>query len=184
MSSKQKIIFLMLCLCLPVCCISTIKAQDSIPQKIIPEGKLQWSDFMDEADKNSEYWADTYWYVQYKYNILEFRGDTVIINLNVWPSLKTNSWVLPDKETDELLQHEQVHFDFARLVAFKFKNEAGSTILFKYNYPQKLDSIFNSILTNIMQMEKQYDDETNHMLNKPEQQRWNKKIADMLKEEE
>lgn len=178
--TKQKIAFLYLLFILLISCIA-IKAQDKIPDKIITGGKLEWSDYTGEIDKNSIYWATTHWFVHYKYEIIQFHGDTVKIDLQVWPALQGNSWVLPDKKTTELLQHEQGHFDFARLLSFEFKKEAGSTVLLINNCDRKLDSIFNAALSNIKQMEIQYDDETNHMRNRTEQKKWNKKIADMLK---
>jgi len=179
--TKQKIAFLYLLFILLISCIA-IKAQDTIPDKIIAGGKLEWSDYTGEIDKNSNYWATTHWFVHYKYEIIQFHGDTVKIDLQVWPALQGNSWVLPDKKTTELLQHEQGHFDFARLLSLEFKKEAGSTVLLINNCDRKLDSIFNTTLNNIKQMEIQYDDETNHMWNRTEQKKWNKKIADMLKE--
>lgn len=165
-------------------CISTIKAQDSLQDKLIEDGKLKWSDFAGKRDTISTYWATTNWYVRYKYSINHFQKDTVILDMNVWLFLKANSWVLVDKESDELLQHEQGHFDFARLLALEFKNEASSTVLLFGNYKYKLDSIFNALLTKISQMEIQYDKETNHMWNREEQELWNEKISAMLKEAE
>jgi hypothetical protein len=182
---KQKTAFLLLQICLLLASgTSAVKAQDTIPNKPILNGKLQWNDYSGQVDKNSTYWASTHWYVHYKYKILQYLGDTVIIDLQVWPALKADSWVLPDKKTDELLQHEQGHFDFARLLVLQFKKETDSIVFLKYNYILKLDSIFNSLLNNIVQTEKQYDNETNHMLNKPEQEKWNEKLSLMLKAEE
>lgn len=159
----------------------TSKAQDTIPEKLIPDGKLKWSDYTGDIDKHSTYWATTYWNVHYKYRIVQFHQDTVEVDLQVWPALQGNSWVFPNKESAELLQHEQGHYDFARLLTLNFKKEADSTVLLMNNYSRKLDSIFNAALNNIRQMEIQYDNETNHMWNRIEQKRWNKKIGDMLK---
>jgi predicted secreted Zn-dependent protease len=99
----------------------------------------------------------------------------------VWTALQENSWVMPDKKSKELLRHEQGHFDFGRLLALEFEKQADSTLLRINNCGHKLDSIFNSIFNNIKQMNAQYDKDTNHMLNRKEQKRRNKKIADMLK---
>ncbi|HEX5152349.1 MAG TPA: hypothetical protein VFW07_12935 [Parafilimonas sp.] len=176
---KQNLAFLHL-VCMLLISGIAIKAQDTLHEKLIAGGKLQWSDYTGEVDKHSAYWATTFWYVHYKYKIIQAHGDTVKIDLQVWPALQEKSWVLPDKKSPELLQHEQGHFDLARLLTAEFKKEAGSTALLMNNYSRKLDSIFNAALTNIKQMEIQYDKETNHMWNRDAQERWNKKIADML----
>jgi len=177
---KQNLVFLHLFF-MPMIFTVAVQAQDTIPYKVITDGKLKWSDYTGEVDKYSTYWATTYWNVHYKYKIVQFHHDTVTIDLQVWPALQENSWALPDKETTELLQHEQGHYDFALLLTLEFKKEADSTTLLMNNYNRKLDSIFNATLNNIQQMEIQYDNETNHMWNRPAQKRWNDKIADMLK---
>lgn len=156
-------------------------AQAENDGKIIVNDKLTWDDFTGQLDETSKYWARTNWRVTYKYKIISTRKDTVAIELNVLPFLKTTSWVLPSKKTDELLVHEQGHFNFALLVAAEFKKTVNSTILLKSDYNQKISFIFNSVLNNVKQMEVQYDEETKHMVNKKEQLRWNIKIDEMLK---
>ena len=95
--------------------------------------------------------------------------------------MEKNSWVLPNRKDNELLQHEQGHFDFAILSASEFKKIALSVTLLKSNYVRKIDSVFNATLNKYKQMEIQYDEETNHMLNKKQKMLWNKKFDEMLK---
>ena len=177
---KQSINFLLLTASLMACVILNTNAQIVAADKIIPDGKIKWDDFTGPVEADSKYGATIYWRINYKYKVLSFRGDTAIIDLQVSPLFKGKSWVLPNKKTDELLAHEQGHFDLAIIGALKFKKIATSTILLKGNYAEKINLIFDSILTDIRQMELQYDEETNHMLNRSEQARWNKKINDML----
>jgi len=179
---KQKITFFLLTFFILICCVLT-KAQDTITvsDKRIIGGKLKWSDYTGQVDKSSNYWANTLWNVHYKDTIIQTHGDTVKLDLQVWTALQENSWVLPEKESKELQHHEQGHFDFGRLLALEFEKQADSTVLHINNCRHKLDSIFNSILNNVRQMNVQYDKDTNHMWNRKEQKRWNKKIADMLK---
>src|SRR6476659_5465978 len=59
---KQKIAFLSLLFILLIPGI-TIKAQATIPDQIIVDGKLKWSDYTGGIDRNSNYWATTHWYV-------------------------------------------------------------------------------------------------------------------------
>ncbi|MCC5613171.1 hypothetical protein LC612_42465 [Nostoc sp. CHAB 5834] len=160
--------------------IANANAQNVNVDKLIENGKLRWEDFSGPVDPASKYWATTYWLVKYKYKVLSFRRDTVNIDLQTSVFLRGNSWVLPDKKTDELLEHEQGHFNMGILCTLKFKKEVASTVLLKSNYNEKIDLIFKSILMDINQMSLRYDEETNHMLNKSEQKKWNKKINNML----
>jgi predicted secreted Zn-dependent protease len=95
--------------------------------------------------------------------------------------LKNDSWVLPDKKSSELLEHEQGHFDFAMLCSREFEKAVRSTTLLKINYPQKIDSIFKATLNKYKQMEIQYDTETNHMFDRSKQAEWNRALETMLK---
>ncbi|GAB2595804.1 hypothetical protein GCM10027190_50020 [Spirosoma areae] len=86
----------------------------------------------------------------------------------------------PDKKTDELLQHEQGHFNIGQLCALRFNKVIKSTILLKSNYVEKINLIFKSILAEANQMDLQYDEETNHSRNRSEQKKWNQKINSLL----
>jgi hypothetical protein len=179
---KQNISFILLIIFLIAGNIIKVSAQTSDTDKTISDGKLQWDYYTGQVDNNSNYWAMTYWGVYYKYKILPLHGDTVITDLQTWTVLKKNSWILPNRKINELLQHEQGHFDFAILSASEFKKVVFSTILLKNNCAQKIDSVFNATLNKYKQMEIQYDEETNHMLNKKQQMLWNKKFEEMLKQ--
>ena len=162
------------------CNVEKCGAQAIDADEIIENNKLRWSDFAGPIDETSKYWARTNWRVAYKYKAF-FRKDTVTVDLIATPVLKATSWVLPDKKSDELLVHEQGHFDFGLLVAAEFEKAIKSTVLLRSDYSQKISFIFNSIIGNVKQLEIQYDEETNHMKNKKEQLRWNTKISEMLK---
>lgn len=160
--------------------ITDTNAQSEYPDKTIENGKLRWEDFSGPVDPNSKYSAATRWLINYKYKILSFRGDTVNIDLQVFTFLRGNSWVIPDKKSNELLEHEQGHFNNALIHALKFKKEIMATILLKSNHYEKVSSIFKSIIKDANQMDLQYDEETNHSLNRSEQKKWNQKFNSML----
>jgi hypothetical protein len=178
---KHRIPFLLLAIILMTSCNSKSSVQTVSADTIIPDGKLRWEYYKGQGDSTSKYWAATYWYVKYEYSIRPSYGDTAKTDLQVWPVLKGNTWVLPDRKSDELLRHEQGHYNFAILLASEFKHTIDSTVLFKTNYSQKMDSIFQAIFNKYRQMEVQYDNETNHMNNKGKQELWNKKFEEMLK---
>jgi Bacterial protein of unknown function (DUF922) len=177
---KQKLYYIFLMFFLIAGNTLKVSAQISDSDKIISDGKVLWDYYSGRVDDNSNYAAMTYWSVYYKSGIIPLHGDTVTADLQTWTVLKKNSWVLPDKKSNELLQHEQGHFDFAILSALEFKKIVFSTTLFKSNYAQKIDSVFKTTLNKYKQMEIQYDEETNHSLNKNGQMLWNKKFEEML----
>jgi hypothetical protein len=103
-------------------------------------------------------------------------GDSAIINcyqiiLELNPK---TSWVKKALATDELLVHEQGHFNIGIL--------SMKEILFKYRTTKFTKSNFNEVLKNLfLDTQKKYNDlgikydnETDHSKNKEQQLKWNK----------
>jgi hypothetical protein len=149
--------------------------------KTIPDGKLEWKYYTGQIDSNSSYWANTICGINYKFSIVPSFSDTVKVLLHSWTVLKNDSWVLPDKKSSELLEHEQGHFDFSILCSLEFEKVVKSTTFLIINYSQKIDSLFKATLNKYKLLEIQYDTETNHMLDRSKQAEWNKAIETMLK---
>jgi|GEM_PF-3012169 len=152
----------------------------SVSDRIISGDSLSWAYYSIKSDSDSSYWANTVWAVYYKYKIVSFRFDTVKVELQTTRVLKGESWVLREKQSDELLRHEQVHFNMGILFELEFKYEVASTTLFIDDYGQKVDSVFNAVLKNIMDLNVEYDNETHHMWNKSKQQLWKAKIEEKI----
>jgi hypothetical protein len=149
--------------------------------KAIPDGKLDWKYYTGQIDPNSKYWANTNCGVYYNFKMIPSFSDTVKIILHSWTVLKNDSWVLPDKKSSELLEHEQGHFDFAILCSLEFEKKIRATKFLKIDYPQKIDSIFKVTLNKYKLLEVQYDKETNHMFDRNKQAEWNKTLETMIK---
>lgn len=156
------------------------QAQPVYTSKIIANGKLKWEDFSGPVDPTSKYAATTHYQIIYTYKVISTRGSQVSLDLQVSTRLRGNSWVKPTQRSDKLLAHEQGHFDIARIHALKFKQAILSTVLLKDTYNEKINLVFQLYLINAKLMGLQYDEETNHSLNKSEQKRWNQKINSLL----
>ena len=152
----------------------------SVSDKIIPGDSLTWAYYTIKSDSDSSYWANTLWNVYYKYKIVSIHVDTVKVELQTSYVLKGESWVSKERESDELLRHEQVHFNMAILCELEFKHGVASTTLFLNDYRQKIDSVFNTVLKNIIELNVEYDNETNHMWNQSKQQFWQTKINEKI----
>jgi predicted secreted Zn-dependent protease len=93
------------------------------------------------------------------------------------------SWVKPDKRSAELLKHEQGHYNLALLFASEFKRTVDSTTFFIHDHHEKIKALFAAFMEKYKAMQLQYDEETNHMLNRKKQKMWNEKIEELLKQE-
>lgn len=93
---------------------------------------------------------------------------------------KKTSWRIKKQETDNLLRHEQYHFNLAEVFTRKIRKEL---IEQKTDYASKdFDKIFKKIWKECEKAQKKYDKETNHSKVTEEQSRWEKDIDNQLQE--
>jgi hypothetical protein len=168
----------------PVCHYQLI--ENALPDTIFwtPNLKLHWVDFRGTVSENSPYSAFTNTVISLKYSfklngkqvIPQFKVDCMFNCLKSW-ARKDN----PDLLTDELLMHEQLHFDIAELTARKLRNALKNQKYTLENYEFKIDAIRNRIILDGERMQERYDLETGHGSQKKEQSIWEQKIAKELK---
>lgn len=157
-------------------CIVT-NAQDSL---IVWSGSkpLRWTDFSGPVKPGSEYDAEVFAEVQYRY-IFKDKNN---FKFDVFATFSRNtSWSRKSKQSEALLKHEQMHFDLAELYARKLQEEFE-----KYNYTEnfakEIVAIFEPLKKEYHSMQLKCDEETNHSLNREKQEQWEAYIqAELLK---
>jgi hypothetical protein len=138
--------------------------------------KLTWDDYKAKPDPGSGAAASTTTHLGIEYNI-NSNGFSYKIASHF---SKTTSWGL--HKTDYILSHEQGHFDIAEFFARKLYKQMAAYQFNKKTYQQDLNKIYQDVLDEKEEIQNQYDDETNHSINKEKQAEWLKKIEKMLKE--
>lgn len=136
---------------------------------------LQWSDFKGSADDSSPYFAYTAWKTNVKFSGVQFEGEKAIISgfeMTVEFDDK-KSWVKKGKETDELLRHEQGHFDVGLLYMQEVLRNFANVNFTRSGYKEEFQNFIGEIHRKYAAMGKQYDQETNHSIKKEEQSKWN-----------
>jgi hypothetical protein len=154
----------------------------SVPTDDLIEWKktttLKWSDFKGKPDNSIEYKAMTYSRIGLE---ADFEDNTFIVDVKTY-FVRNKSWT-KNKESENLLRHEQVHFDIAEVIARKIRkaySEYESTDLEETQ--TYLQETYNEYYGPVWDSYNQYDEDTNHGLVKEEQTRWEKKIEKELKE--
>lgn len=144
---------------------------------------LTWDDFTGKPDKNSTFDAHTYWNVNYRYKKVIYKNDTarieepvVILELN-----KRLSWVKPGRETPNLLKHEQGHFDIGLLCQKELIDKFNTSTFTRFDFRDKVQLLFKTILDKYALMGTKYDDETRHGKNPEKQKSWNDFFSRELK---
>lgn len=143
---------------------------------------LTWKDFTGEIDVKKEYDAWTYAGINYVYSWYYDENDEIGLDLNAWAYFDpAQSWVKRNKQSAELLAHEQVHFDIAQLHCLYFIETAESSS-YSTEIENELGKIFNIYYADLLAMQIQYDEETDHFKNKTAQKEWAEKINAEIKD--
>ena len=87
------------------------------------------------------------------------------------------SWVKYDlKRKDDLLNHEQTHFDLSEIYARKVRKEFSELLDPCGKSDDELNIIVNLFLEKFQEEERKYDKETEHGLNEELQYEWDQKV--------
>jgi hypothetical protein len=158
---------------------------NSTAQKIVIGGEdtsrmLTWDDFRGKPDKESPFFAYTFWNISTRYDAFLFKGDTVDWKVTVIYELGKDSWKKKDKTSDSLLRHEQDHFDIGRICAAELQSKINSTVFLKSNYQSKINTLVTECINKCKKMNDQYDKESNHGGNVEQQLKWDAFVREEL----
>jgi hypothetical protein len=122
------------------------------------------------------YVAHTSCNVTMKYNVQKYRGDyRLTFNISLLLN-RDRSWINRQMITsasmmDEVLRHEQGHYQIAYLMQQEMISELNST-RYTGDYQRQANDIFNRIDDKYKQMNADYDNDTQHMQNRKQQAAW------------
>jgi hypothetical protein len=143
------------------------------------ERKLTWADFKGEP-KGTYYAAlSNCAFAQSIEPVMENGKGIIYIYVRA-ALLKKGSWVRSAQATDEVLQHEQLHFDIAEWQVRRLRKAISEAKLTLDNYESLIDQLTDAAWAEYNKIQSDYDLETRHGINDPEQQKWNKTVAENL----
>ena len=130
--------------------------------------ELTWLDFQASPDDESDFHALTSTYLEVERGCTEY-GEFKYNVKAVF--IRDASWVT-DKRSQELLEHERLHFDLTEFYARKMRKYFND-LVDPCNMPveyvtEKVESIYNDLEI----AHKMYDESTHHGLNKENQAMW------------
>lgn len=133
--------------------------------------KLTWEHFKNKKTTDNTA-AETVSSITYCYD-----GDK-----NVYVSCifnKEESYVTPVGKNRYILNHEQRHFD----IAFIYTNKVIKKLKLQQQLTDEIvESIYNQAIAELVNMQSQYDNETNNSENQKQQEVWNSKVDRLLAE--
>jgi predicted secreted Zn-dependent protease len=150
---------------------------------------LSSADFKGAPDYKEDFLARTYVTVSLQYNPVscDIPGK-VKMAVETTISVSSKSWMkfnmIRTKEMlNELLSHEQGHYDLNEIFAAELKKHLTESCFDKLQYKMQVDSIFKSLHNKYDKLQLEYDRDTDHMRQKGMQAKWKRVINVMLKKE-
>lgn len=141
---------------------------------------LTWADFKGKQQPGSRNGAEVFASIGYDERVT-VQNSIVNVTLSVKVYLpKSASWVSMGQVNAYNLNHEQRHFDIAKLVAEHFKQNIAAEKLPPDNYDGTINMAYLDALREMNDLQKKYDAETAHSINAYQQQLWNSRIDDEL----
>lgn len=145
-----------------------------------PGLKLNWSDFRGDPRMNSIAGAVTA--SGFAYNAdMHFSVQKAEVNFYVYTFfLKQTSWKKPETKGEYHLKHEQTHFDITYLNCLDFIERLKKARFSLKNYSSAAEKLFEQSYGNNTKMQQKYDAETQHSIDKEMQDKWNRRIENLL----
>ncbi|MCY7357360.1 MAG: hypothetical protein LH609_07775 [Rudanella sp.] len=141
-----------------------------------PDRPLAWADFQATPRRGSRYVAEVNPNFAYEGRSRVVNGEVELTLKIKTYVLKSGSWARPMALNAYSLNHEQRHFDIAKIISERFKNKINPDSLSIEDYNSNVQYQFLESFREMGRMQELYDEETNHGLNEVAQQRWNTRI--------
>jgi hypothetical protein len=142
---------------------------------------LTWADFRAQPRSGSHYAAEVFTSFAYEGRSTVENGIITAQILAKAYMLKNSSWVRSDAMNAYSLNHEQRHFDIARLILERFKRKLTPETLTLADYNSEIQYQFIESFREMNQLQTRYDNETRHGIDQLSQAQWNAKIDTELR---
>ena len=145
--------------------------------------KINWDDFRAKPTSLSRYGASIFTNFGYSSSFRVTKGLIRAVIQTKTYMVRGMSWVFPTAQNDYALAHEQLHFDITKLVVERFKKKIALM------QAETIDDINSMIQYEYLEsykemnrLQKEYDGETQHSLDRAKQAEWAQKIRTWLEE--
>lgn len=166
-------------LILILCCLLCI--QEEPVRSWQEDYKLSWTDFKGKPQNIGSAVAVTASGITFGFSIKERGSDVIGFTTNVEAHFyPEQSWYKPERATNHVLGHEQLHYDITELYARKFRKEI-SRLQVSNAIKKELQDLHKTILKALAQTQDAYDSETDFSRQVENQLKWQQKIDLELK---
>ena len=147
--------------------------------------QLSMDDFHGSPEHNGSTVAFTHCYINLKYDVHAREGNYQLVFYVTLEMNKNLSWIDQSRISStemlaEVMKHEQGHYTIAYFEQQELLR-AFSRTHFGEDYKDVVKEIFDRIHAKYEQLTRDYDDDTNHSLNRAQQESWDKYFQKRLK---
>lgn len=104
------------------------------------------------------------------------------IKINIFPTFDPKtSWIKSEFISEELLNHEQKHFDIAKIYSYKLQETVNKKIKDSKDFNTNFQEIYNKIYNQYFEYQQKYDQETDHGKNIEMQKKYDIEISEYLR---
>lgn len=150
--------------------------QDEVTMTWNHDYRLEWSDFSGKPIEGTSVVAVTASGITFSFSTKKTSTRLVdydyIVKADFYPE---KSWYSKHRSTDNILNHERLHFDITELFARKFRQRIATT-RFTLDISRQMERLHNAINAELEALQNQYDSESNHSQNIEKQKEWQAKI--------
>lgn len=159
-----------------------LAASISEEEKIVwqEDRKLDWTDFRGIPNAADTFVASTNSGVSFAFSIKESESGVEVdytVLSNFYPAL---SWYRPQRVNAYILAHEQTHFDISELFARKLRKKLAS-IEDPRQFKELADKYYNENEFERREMQRRYDEESDHSNIESKEYEWREFVKDQLK---
>jgi hypothetical protein len=146
-----------------------------------PKRPLTWADFQSTLRPSGPYQAAVMPSIGYTQEAKVNNGTIEVKLLMKAYVPKSACWANATGRDDYALNHEQRHFDIVKIIAEQFKQKLQTAKLKPDTYEAFINMQYLDSFRDMDKMQKAYDGETAHGLNRGQQEQWNSRIDAALK---
>lgn len=148
-----------------------------------PARPLKWDDFQSRIRPGANFMAQVIPGIGYTQEASMANGTIeVVIALKTYLP-KSSSRAVFDGRDAYALNHEQRHFDIAKIITDQFRQKLINQVLTPESYEAAINMQYLDSYRDLDAMQKAYDKETKHGSNREVQSEWNTRIYSMLAED-
>ncbi|WP_299683888.1 DUF922 domain-containing protein [uncultured Dokdonia sp.] len=145
-----------------------------------PNKTLTWEDFKGSPNASGSFVASTSSGMSQSY-VIDNKGmlhkDETQVVAHFYPEY---SWYRAKDTTARLLKHEQAHFDITEIHA-RILNARIQAYNFTSNSKKEVKALYEEVERHRRGMQRTFDEETNHSINREAEKKWEEKIARLLR---